>query len=787
MNLTNLKISIRSLLKNKIQSSISVLGLGIGLGSIMLLVILVIHEFSFDKFIPDYNSAFRVIQGDDCRTPYLLAEEIKNEIPEVKSFFRFFQANNVQIKDKNGQILSENLFAFADSSVYNNLGIKFRYGTPALSRNEVALSESMAKKYYKYENASGSLLIVKFNDDFITLTVSGVYEDFPSNSTLNPEFIADLELSGEVFGQTQRMLGEYGSSLNEFKTWDRNYFYTYLFLNEGSDSESVTNKIQKYAELLDQERWADAGYSLQPVSEIYFNSNELNGNLFSRTGNKDELKYYMAIAFVILCISVINYIFLTKAKIIIRLKELGAKKAMGATRFIIQKQVLFEAILIASMSVIPAFIIIIPGISFINSTLNKTIGSEVFSLGQTWLSLILVIVLTGTFSGLLIGSNISRISIVQLLTGRMKKIGRKNNLKNSFLSFHFAVFIILIVSVLTFKKQINYALTNFKAINPENILICNLGTAELQKQFPVIKNELEKNPGVKMIAGSSFIPPFNAFLPINLKTEDGSVRFDGLIMGEGMIELLEMEVVDGESFGVFQQGVTTIIINESAAKEFNIKAGELLNGFKVRGIVRDFSAHSIHSLIQPMAILQQNPEKMRLMAVKTNGVNDASVISDLQKMVRQISPEAFIDINYLTDNINQFYTREQNQAKLIGVFSVLAIVLSVMGLFGVVLISITRRTKEIGIRKVNGAKIFEVLTLLNKDFLIWVIIAYVIAVPVSYYTMTRWLENFAYQVGLSWWIFIIAGVLAFFIALMTVTFQSFKVAKSNPVEALRYE
>ncbi len=191
-----------------------------------------------------------------------------------------------------------------------------------------------------------------------------------------------------------------------------------------------------------------------------------------------------------------------------------------------------------------------------------------------------------------------------------------------------------------------------------------------------------------------------------------------------MIDLLGMEWIDGECFGEFQaDNRTNIIINESAALQYKLKAGDLLNGFTIRGIVKDFSAHSIHSLIQPMVILQQHPEKMSLLAIKTNGLHDAEIIGEMEHLIRHISPESLVSIRYLTDQINQFYTREQNQAKLITGFSFLAIVLAVMGLFGIVLITISKRTKEIGIRKVNGARATEVIEMLNRDFLKWVFVA----------------------------------------------------------------
>ena len=788
MNITDIKIAFRNILKNKIESSISVIGLGIGLGCIFILGVLIIHEHSYDRFIPDYKNAYRLVEGDDPRTPYPLAASVKDEIPGVHDFFRFYQTGEVQIKNADNRIIKEDLFAFADDNFFSLLNTKFKYGKAAVSPTEIAISEDIAKKYFKTQNALGASLNVKLKDDFITLNICGVYRNFPGNSTLHPEFVGNIELSEQVFGLSQRMFGEYGSEQNDFKNWEHNYFYSYLFLNPGTNPETVSGKIKNFMVSFDAEKYQETEFHLQPVTDIYLDSENLTGNIYSRAGNANELKYYIAIALVILLIAILNYIFLTKAKILSRLAEIGAKKALGASNNTIRKQVLLESNLISVLSLVPATIIIFTGIPFINSTLQKTVGEEVFGMWQTWTMLLAVVILTGTISGLFIGTNISQTSAVILLTGKMQRKQKNYKLSHSFLSFHFAIFIVLIVSVFTFKKQINYGLTNFKAIDPTNILICELNTPELQKQVQVIRNELEKNPNVISTAGSSFIPPFNAFLPVKLKTEDETVRFDGLIMGQGMIPLLGMEVIDGEPFGEFQQdGRTNIIINESTALEYKIKAGDLLNGFTVRGIVKDFNAHSLHALIQPMVILQQHPEKMRLLAIKTNGKNDKSIIKTIDQLATKISPESVVEVSYLTDQINHFYEREQNQAKLITAFSLLSISLAIMGLFGVVLITISKRTKEIGIRKVNGARVTEVVEMLNKDFLTWVIVAIIIATPLSWCAMHRWLQSFAYQTSLSWWLFAIAGVLALGIALLTVSFQSYKAATRNPVESLRYE
>ncbi|MCL3781000.1 FtsX-like permease family protein [Prolixibacteraceae bacterium JC049] len=787
MVLTDLKVAVRNLLKHKTISAINIVGLGIGLGAIFLLSLLVIHEYSFNKSVPDNDALYRVLRDKSCQNPYLLAQEAKADIPEIESFFRFYQIGTILLKDKKNQVLEENWFAVADKEIFSLWGVNFIAGVPAKGATQVAISKDMAKKYLGDNYALGSTINVKFRNKFVELEVCGVYENFASNSTLYPNFIGDIEMSGALMGQTTRMLGLYGSGRDEFKNWKQNNYYTYLKLNKHTNAKELAQKLQVYNQQLEENHRGE--FKLQSVKETYLNSNDLSGAIFSRFGNAKELAYYMGIALVVLFIAIVNYVFLTRAKIMGRLTELGAKKAIGATDLSIQKQVILESTLISALSAIPATLIVVFGMNFINTSLGKSLGLEVFSNWYAWLLLVAIVAFTGIISGIFISLRISKTSTVKLLAGLSFKKKDRGIWDNSFLSFHYAIFIILLVAVFVFKKQINYSLNNFKSINPENILVCGLNTPELQKQVNVLRNELEKTPGVEKMAGSSFVPPFNSFLPIRLRSKDNTmnIRFDGLIMGKGMTELLEMEFVDGEPFGELTSGSTSIIFNESAATKYGLKVGEPFNGFHVRGIVKDFTAHSTRKLIEPMAILQQHPSRMRFLVIKTDGKNDEVIIAKLKGLIKQLAPSAFIDINYLTDQINQFYRREQNQARLITAFSILAIVLAVMGLFGIVLNTISKRTKEIGIRKVNGATIGEVLVMLNQSFIKWIIFSIILAYPLAWYIMNQWLGNFAYKTSLSWWIFALAGALALGIALLTVTWQSWRAANRNPIEALRYE
>jgi putative ABC transport system permease protein len=789
MILFDIKIALRNIRRNKVQSAISILGLGIGLGCIILLLALIVHEKSFDRYIPGYENVYRILLGNNGTTQYPVAEEMKGEFPEVKDFFRYYEANEILIRNKDNSIVRDQDFGFADKSIFQILGIDLVAGSPATSSSEVTISERTALKYFGNISPVGSIITVSLNDEYIDLNISGIYRDFPSNSTLDPAFIADIKLSEKMFRQFQRSLGAYGNEDRPSMGWESTGFLSYVVLEKNTDINGLASKMGKYKEFIANDTQRELDYSLQPVSDIYLAPEEVGRTAFLRIGNREELRYYEVISFLILMISVTNYILLTRAGAGERFRELGTRKILDASGNLIRRQIIIESTIVAIISLIPALFVIDLGIPFIDNTLQKTLGPEVFSRPVMWLLFIFVILFTGTVSGLLIGFNISKIPSLVLLGGNTTRFtGSGGKWRYSFLVMHFSIYLILVCGVITVSKQIRYSMTHFTGIHPENVIVSDLSSAELQKSFSSICNEIEKIPGVIMTAGGSYIPPMGVYLPITLANTAGErIRFDGVIMGERMTELLGIKIIDGEPFGMFSVEKPEVLLNESAARENNVKAGEKFLGFNVKGIVEDFHAHSLHRSIQPMVILQQVPERMRLIAIKTDGKNDEAVRRRLIDLCSEISPGVLVEPSYLSDRIEAFYSGERDQEKIIGAFSLLAMVLSVMGLFGIALITIAKRTKEIGIRKVNGAAISEVVFLLNTGFLKWVLIAIVISIPASVFLMSKWLDRFAYKTELSWWIFALSGIIALGIALLTVSWQSWKAATRNPVEALRYE
>nr|WP_319401117.1 FtsX-like permease family protein [uncultured Carboxylicivirga sp.] len=782
------KLLIRSIKKNKLHSFISIVGLGIGLGCVLLLSLLWLHNKTFNQSVPDYQNVYRIVRGNRSMTSYPLGQSVNEVSPFVDNYFRFYQKAKVEIKLSDNQLVNCERMGFSDASIFNMWGVKLSSGRAAETKTEIAISENMAKKLFPKTLAVGQQLNVQVNETFIPLSVCGVYADFPNNSTLDPEFIAHIDLSEEAMGFDQKKYGVYNNSNGNFDGWNYSRFQTYIHVAEGCNVKAVQKSLEQFKALTNSEKLKSIDYSLQPLNDVYLFSSNLTDDLYSRTGDAQDLVYNIAISLLILLIAIINYVFLTKSKFDSRLKEIGVQRAMGASRFLQSKQIIFESVMMVLFSLIPAGVVLFIGIPFVNSALNQSLGFEIFNNVQSWIVLLLLVLFTGVITGLIIAYDTLKIPSFLLLKGEKRKVTNSNIWSNSVISIHFIIFIVLISGLLSLNKQLSYVLNDFEGINPNNVLVFELNSDKLSERYTYIKNEVDKIPGVLASAGSSFIPPFNDFLPLTLKDKEGNgIPFDGLIMGKGMIDLLGIKVVDGESFGDFSTTETNIIYNESAARKYNLKAGELFSGCMVKGIVKDFNAHSMHNLIQPMAIVQQQPDQLRLLVVKTDGTNNALISNNINKILKSAEPDQLVNSYLLTDQINQFYSSEKSQAKLLNAFSLLAIILSVMGLFGMSLNLVLRKTKEIGIRKVNGAKVSEILVLLNKDFIKWVFIAFVVATPIAYYAIDLWLQNFAYKTELSWWIFVLAGILALGIALLTTSWKSWKAAIGNPIEALRYE
>jgi putative ABC transport system permease protein len=380
-------------------------------------------------------------------------------------------------------------------------------------------------------------------------------------------------------------------------------------------------------------------------------------------------------------------------------------------------------------------------------------------------------------------------SPANLLQKSLKTSGGTKFLNRSLIVVQFFVFIMLMSCMTIMQKQMNFSLKKDMGFKTQNTMVINLGTETIKKQYLSIINEVKNMPHVLDCQPTTyFLPPNDNVLLASFKdpVTGKGVQQEAIFLAQGNTDLLQIPVVDGTSFSESTaKSTNNILINEAAAKKIEVKAGDKLFHFNVLGVVKDFHNKSVHEAIRPLFIIPQSSGFTNLL-IKTNGENKF-VAEQVRNILRKIEPGYYFESELLADRIDKFYKNDRQQTKIISFFSMIALVLAFMGLFGFVTLSLTKKVKEIGIRKINGATIPEILLMINSSYAKWVVTAFIIATPIAWYAMHRWLENFAYKTTLSWRIFALAGVLALGIALLTVSWQSWRAATRNPAEALKYE
>jgi putative ABC transport system permease protein len=774
----------------KLTAFIQIIGLGIGLGGVILMLAYILHEYSFDKYHTNSSHIYRVVYDKNCTTPYPMGDRFKEEIPGVKNIFRIYNLWNAQIK-KNDDYLKEEHFILADSSIFSILDIPILAGNQKLlfnDRSDIVISEKAAEKYFGTFNPVGKLLEINMSGELVKCNITGVYKNFPSNSSLQPEFIGNIKLAFHAFRNSILLFGNI-KEINEQElpnSWDEFGMQTFVLTSDNSSISAIERKGTAICKSHLKEK-KEKEIHLQEFTKMYFYSEDLWNKNPLLTSNVKSIRLFEGIAILILLIACFNYILLTTTETQSQLKEIACRKVNGASTRQIAHKIYTYALLVAILSLLPAMLFVKLTIPFFNQLFEKNIDIGLFLNPLYVIATIGITIFTGFLGGSYTILHTRKLSPANLF----RPIGVYGFAKlfssGGIIVFQFIVFILLVSSAIIMDKQVRYSETQNQGFNSDNVLVFKLSNLELRKKAAVIKSKLVANSHVLGVATSGFTPPGDGFFNMTLGKEGAEViKEEGMFVGNGLIELLKIPVLDGTSFTENCVQSDGILINAMAANKYKVKVGDVLGSFKVRCILKDFHVHSFHRPINPLVILKMDDKDCFELAVRTDGYN-VEVIREAKKIWEDILPTAFFEYQLLNDRISSFYAKERTQVKTITFFSLLAVFLAVIGLLGYVSIITLKRTKEIGIRKVNGARITEILAMLNKDFVKWVAIAFIIACPIAWFAMYKWLQNFAYKTELSWWVFTIAGLMALIVALITVSGQSWRAAIKNPVEALRYE
>lgn len=818
-----LKSAYRNIVRNKFYSFINVLGLSIGFMATIIILLYNQNELNYDKHNVKYDRIYRLeshftIAGKDdlfAVTSVPLGPAFKVEYPEVEQFVRLLGGDGMLLKIEDKEYYEDRLF-WADSTIFDVFTHEFIYGSAdkALTEpNTCVINESLSKKYFGNRNPVGE--IIKAAND-INFKITGVIKDQPNNTHLKYNGLFSIVTLSERIGRERFNSFEPGAFWNIAP-------YTYILLKENSSIASILDKFpifyEKYMKSLGDQINGSFVAMATPLADIHLNSKLKNDE---PTGNKGYVLIFSIVAGFILVIAGINYMNMATARSASRAKEVGLRKVIGAVRSQLMRQFLSESLILA----IIAFLLSILAAYLILPSFNELAGKNlVFGLTQSFniIALTFVIaIVVGLLSGSYPAFYLSSFLPVKVLKGKINTGKSRGTLRKILVVFQFIISIAMIIGTIVVSKQLNFLRSTDLGFEKENVLVSTIqADTSLLKKMPTIREELLQNPNVKDLCTSMGYPG-NIGSIVVMKVEQASKlesadstssenygshmveeTLNFTLIDYDFLNLYEIELLEGRNFSRdmgtdFEQGV---IINEACAKELGwtdnplgkkIGFGVQLDGTftrstKVIGVVKDFHYRSLHNEIEPLALfLTDRP--LNEVSIKIGAENRQQTLQFIEDKWNEFGALHPFNYDFLENVMDDMYQAEDNIGKVFTIASLLSVFIALLGLLGLSSFIAEQRTKEIGIRKVVGASLESILKLLFKEFVILIFIAFLIASPIAWYLLSNWLDaNFVYQVKIGVLTFGLAGVIAFIIGFLTISYHIIKAASSNPVDAIKYE
>lgn len=800
------KIAIRYLFKNKLYSFINIFGLAIGVASFILIMGYVNYERSYDKFEGSeniYRLYLDYLEGDtfvpgDAMTYNVTGPTFKREFPEVVEQVRLYPLDKVSFVQKN-KILQEPNGLIADASYFQTFNyplIKGNKLTVLQEPNSLVLTQSLAKKLYGNSNPMGKILSVFWAGSEVIVTVKGVMKDIPKNTHLKTNFLISFNTikSWDAFKGQQE------------PSWNFNNYFTFIKVKENTNINLLRQKItQSNFEGNNNER-----HNIEPLEDIHLYSDkpyEAEAN-----GSVTRIKFLSAIAFIILILSWLNYINLSTTKSLERAKEIGIRKVAGAQRLQLILQSLLESIILNSIAIGIAILltmILLPTYNNFTGTILSLQLSDINAFLPVLSFILFGMLLAGLYPAFLLSSY----SPSRALKGKIRASANGLNTRKGLIMAQFLATTVLLVGTIVVTKQIHFLQEQPLGVNLQQIIALNgemfskKPDSLLAKDAVTLGEELKKLPFIDVVSTAQTYPGDgyeNLSSTVGITYPDGTTDDKNLYytypVHSDYFELLDIEFVAGEKFRPTATGLSNkVVINEKFIRDMGISNVEDAidktvkfwgQDWVISGVIKNYHHFGLKNTIKPMVIRQGDAYnnllvKLNKKAASASGFSTA--IAQIDAEWNKIFPQSTFNYTFLDKKFQAQYNEDAKFNAVFQIFTILAILIASMGLFGLTSYTCIQRKKEIGIRKVNGATIRQVLSLLNKNFVKWVGIAFVIAVPLSWYAMNKWLEGFAYKTTINWWVFALAGVATITITLITVSWQSFRAATNNPVEALRDE
>ncbi|MBD2753490.1 ABC transporter permease [Spirosoma sp. BT704] len=779
----------RSLVKNRFYSLINMTGLTAGLAVGILILLWVQDEFSFDRFHRQSANIYRLENwagtGSSRQiwtsTVAPIAVMGKKELPEIKDAVRIAYNGMYTLFKYKGKAINEENTLFADPTLFSVFDFPLIQGNPANpfpDNHSIVLTETTAKRYFGNENPIGKILA---GTDRNAFKVSGVIRDFPKNSSIRRDMVLPISLLFDTMYQNRT---DGRNRDNDFATFN---FDTYLLLQPGASISNLTDKLRTI-HLRNKPDDTDLTYLLQPLPDMHLYKAD------GSEGGIETVRMFSIIALLILVIACINYVNLSTARSMLRSKEVSMRKIVGAAKSQLFMQFVVETTLLFSLAAVLAL-----GLMYVLlPAYNQLSGKELvldFADERLWKIIGLTIVGTLVASSIYPALLLSSFEPLKALKGKVSARLSEAVFRKVLVVAQFAVSVILIASTFIISNQLQYIRAKELGYDKTHVLGFFMRD-DMSKHYDAVKADLLNQPGVTAVTrASSNI--------VQLGAQTGDNEWAGKEKGETMfvrpvaidkdfIPFFRMKVMQGANFTGTVSDSTHFILNETAVKaaRINNPIGKSFRLWKrkgtIVGVVKDFHFASMRQKIEP-AIFYYDPSQMWALYIKTTGQDAKQVVAAAERSYKQYNPDYPFEYSFLDDVFNNLYKSEQQTGLLFNVFASIAILISCLGLFGLATYTAQVRTREIGVRKVLGASVTGIIQLLATDFMKLVVIAILIATPIAWYAMSRWLQDFAYRIDVQWWVFGLAGLLALAIALLTVSFQSIKAALMNPVKSLRSE
>ena len=787
-----IKIAWRNIKRYKGYSFINIFGLSLGLACCILILLWVQDELNYDRFHTNADDLYRVVTEFHKTEPVThywpvcapLAPALKEEYPEIVKATRFTRLRRGQLIKFAEKKFLEPRICLTDPDFFSMFTFPFLEGDPqtALSNpNSIVLLETVSAKYFGDENPIGKVLNINNEYDF---TVTGVMKEIPENSTLQFDFLVPF-VRIEDFEQAWAVLDN----------WTLSGFATYIQLEKMASSEVLENKIAYYLKKHVPES-EDVIY-LQSFNDIHLYSSHIRFGIEGQ-GDIAYVFIFSLVALFVLIIASINFMNLATARSANRAKEVGLRKVVGAKRAQLIRQFFCESVGMAFFSLILAVGLVELFLPVFANLSGKTLVLDFSSHIHILLAIIIMTLITGFLSGTYPALFLSSLRPVKVLKGTLKTEGRGLLFRRVLVVSQFSLSILLIICTIVVSRQIGYMQNKKLGFDREHVVYLPI-REDLAEKYETLKTELVNKAGIMNVAASSSLPTSGVILTTDKVSWEGKNPEDNVVLevtstGYDFIETFDMEMVEGRSFS--KEFVTdeeeAVVINETAKKIIGMEepVGKQLifgdSATTIIGVVRDYHFKSLHSEIEPllMAIV---PSLYRYVFIKLDAGDIPGRIANIKRTWNTFFPETPFEYHFLDEAYDKLYRTEQRMGTLFNYFTVLAILISCLGLFGLASFMAEKRTKEIGIRKVLGASLSGIVLLLNKQFTKWVLIANLVSWPIAYYAMSKWLQGFAYRINLGLGTFALAAMIALAIAAITVSYQSIKAALTNPADSLRYE